>query len=137
MGLWPSVDNWGSIFYLIFKNLNGDCTVRGALEKHLGLSEQEFYDEFDAFLRSGNVGSNPPKGWKTRDQEISKYANFLNWARIKSSFFIDQNFILVQFCFAVHDQIFWLYIYLIIIKNPALQALPFKFKQMMLYIGFF
>ena len=48
----------------------------GALEKHLGLSEQEFYDEFNAFMRSGNVGSNPPKGWKPRDQEISKYANF-------------------------------------------------------------
>ena len=48
----------------------------GALEKHLGLSEQEFYDEFNAFMRSGNVGSKPPKGWKPRDQEISKYANF-------------------------------------------------------------
>ena len=50
----------------------------GAVEKNLGLTEKEFYAEFNSFMRSGNVGSNPPKGWKPRHQEISKYANFLN-----------------------------------------------------------
>ena len=49
----------------------------GAVEKHLGLAEQEFYDEYNAFIRSGDPDDEPPVGWAPPKGPISAYADFL------------------------------------------------------------
>ena len=49
----------------------------GAVEKHLGLAEQEFYDEYNAFIRSGDPDDEPPVGWVPPKGPISAYADFL------------------------------------------------------------
>ena len=50
----------------------------GAFEKHVGLTKQEFFDEYTQFLRSGNPEDEPPKGWSPPDGPIFEYANFFD-----------------------------------------------------------
>jgi hypothetical protein len=47
----------------------------GAFEKDVGLTKQEFFDEYNQFLRSGNPEDEPPIGWSPPDGPISEYAN--------------------------------------------------------------
>ena len=53
----------------------------GAVELHLGLSEQEFYDEFNTMMRSTNwediETSFAPDGWNIPDNNIEQIVNFL------------------------------------------------------------
>ena len=53
----------------------------GAVELHLGLSEQEFYDEFNMMMRSTNwediETSFAPDGWNIPDNNIEQVVNFL------------------------------------------------------------
>jgi len=55
-----------------------DLGFRGAFEKHVGMTNQEFYDSYNEFLRSGNPEDEPPIGWGTPDKPISEYADFLS-----------------------------------------------------------
>ncbi len=54
----------------------------GALKIHTGLSEQEFYDEFNALMRSRSWEdidqSYAPEGWNTPDEAIESHIDFLN-----------------------------------------------------------
>jgi hypothetical protein len=54
-----------------------DLGFWGAVEKHLGFTEQEFFDEYNAFMRSGDPGDEPPAGWAPPQGPISAYADFL------------------------------------------------------------
>ncbi len=54
-----------------------DLGFWGAFEKHVGMNKQEFYDNFNAFLRSGNPEDEPPEGWAPPEGDIASYANFL------------------------------------------------------------
>jgi len=54
-----------------------DLGFWGAVEKHLGFTEQEFFDEYNAFMRSGDPGEEPPAGWSPPQGPISAYAYFL------------------------------------------------------------
>jgi len=50
----------------------------GALKKHTGMNQQEFFDSYNKFLRAGNPDDEPPAGWSPNEEEINKYADFLN-----------------------------------------------------------
>ena len=50
----------------------------GALKKYIGMNQQEFFDSYNKFLRAGNPDDEPPAGWSPNEQEINKYADFLN-----------------------------------------------------------
>ena len=54
----------------------------GALKIHTGLNEQEFYDEFNAFMRSTNwediEQTYAPQGWNTPDESIETHVDFLS-----------------------------------------------------------
>ena len=54
-----------------------DLGFWGAVKKHLGFTEQEFFDEYNAFMRSGDPGDEPPAGWSPPQGPISAYADFL------------------------------------------------------------
>ncbi len=54
-----------------------DLGFWGSFEKHVGMNKQEFYDNFNAFLRSGNPEDEPPEGWTPPEGDIASYANFL------------------------------------------------------------
>ena len=54
-----------------------DLGFWGAVEKHVGFTEQEFFDEYNAFMRSGDSGDEPPAGWSPPQGPISAYADFL------------------------------------------------------------
>ena len=54
----------------------------GAVEKHTGLNQQEFFDEFNELLRSVDAESidenYAPEGWKTPDLPMTDIVDFLN-----------------------------------------------------------
>jgi len=50
----------------------------GSFEKHVGVNQQEFYDSYSSFLRSGNPDGEAPEGWSPPEGHIHSYANFLN-----------------------------------------------------------
>jgi len=54
-----------------------DLGFWGAFEKHVGMTKQEFYDEYNAFLRTGGPEDEPPAGWAPPKGPISAYADFL------------------------------------------------------------
>ena len=54
-----------------------DLGFWGSFKKHVGMNKQEFYDNFNAFLRSGNPEDEPPEGWAPPEGDIASYANFL------------------------------------------------------------
>jgi len=54
-----------------------DLGFWGSFEKHVGMNKQEFYDNFNVFLRSGNPEDEPPEGWAPPEGDIASYANFL------------------------------------------------------------
>jgi hypothetical protein len=54
-----------------------DLEFGGAIEKHLDLTEQGFYDAFNAFIRSGDPGDEPPPGWAPPKGPVAAYADFL------------------------------------------------------------
>ena len=54
-----------------------DLGFWGAVEKHVGMTKQEFYDEYNAFLRTGGPEDEPPAGWAPPKGPISAYADFL------------------------------------------------------------
>ena len=54
-----------------------DLGFWGAVEKHIGFTEQEFFDEYNAFMRSGDPSDEPPAGWSPPEGPISAYADFL------------------------------------------------------------
>jgi hypothetical protein len=54
-----------------------DLGFYGALEKYYGKTTQEFYDDYNAFLRLGNAEDSPPTGWAPNDNDIIA-ADFLN-----------------------------------------------------------
>jgi len=54
-----------------------DLGFWGALEKHAGMSKQEFYDSYNEFLRTGDPDDEPPDGWAPPENYISEYAEFL------------------------------------------------------------
>ena len=57
-----------------------DLGFWGAFEKHIGMTNKEFYDAYNKFLRSGN---DPPQGWTPPQGPISEYADF--WEIIPES----------------------------------------------------
>jgi len=54
-----------------------DLGFWGAFEKHVGMTKQEFYYEYNAFLRTGDPEDEPPDGWAPPKGPISAYADFL------------------------------------------------------------
>ena len=54
-----------------------DLGFWGALEKHAGMSKQEFYDSYNEFLRAGDPDDEPPDGWAPPENYISEVAEFL------------------------------------------------------------
>tara|TARA_B100001123_G_scaffold113092_1_gene131741 strand:+ start:3889 stop:5259 length:1371 start_codon:yes stop_codon:yes gene_type:complete len=54
-----------------------DLGFWGALEKHAGMSKQEFYDSYNEFLRAGDPDDEPPYGWAPPENYISEHADFL------------------------------------------------------------
>jgi len=70
----------------------------GAVEKHTGLNEQAFYDEFNALMRSVDLDTiskdYAPEGWKIPDGNISGVVDFLNISPFASgSFTINGEFV--------------------------------------------
>ena len=53
-----------------------DLGFWGAFEKHVGMTNQEFYDSYNKHLRSGNAENDPPEGWIPPKGQISEYADF-------------------------------------------------------------
>jgi hypothetical protein len=49
----------------------------GTVEKHVGLTENEFMNSYNDFLRSGSHDDDPPKGWPQNEREIETI-NFLD-----------------------------------------------------------
>jgi hypothetical protein len=60
-----------------------DLGFWGAFEKHIGMTNEEFYDSYNNFLRSGNPEDDPPEGWMLPKGPISEYADF--WEIIPES----------------------------------------------------
>jgi hypothetical protein len=54
-----------------------DLGFWGSLEKHTGMSKQEFYDSYNEFLRTGDADDEPPDGWAPPENYISEHADFL------------------------------------------------------------
>jgi len=54
-----------------------DLGFWGSLEKHAGMSKQEFYDSYNEFLRTGGPDDEPPDGWEPPENYISEHADFL------------------------------------------------------------
>ena len=54
-----------------------DLGFWGSLEKHAGMSKQEFYDSYNEFLRTGDPDDEPPDGWAPPQNYISEHADFL------------------------------------------------------------
>ena len=54
-----------------------DLGFEGSFEKHTGLNYQEFYEEFNNFMRSENPNSEPPLGMFIKG-DINDYADFWN-----------------------------------------------------------
>ena len=54
-----------------------DLGFWGAFEKHVGMTNQEFYDSYNEFLRSENPEDDTPKGWAPPEGPISAYADIL------------------------------------------------------------
>ena len=53
-----------------------DLGFWGSFEKHMGMTNEEFYDAFNKFLKSGDIDDDPPEGWTLPDGPISAYADF-------------------------------------------------------------
>ena len=53
-----------------------DLGFGGALEKYYGKPKEEFYTDFNAFMRSGSPEEDPPDGWAPNTEDIDN-ANFL------------------------------------------------------------
>ena len=53
-----------------------DLGFWGAFEKHVGMTNQEFYDGYNAFLSTGDPEDDPPAGWTHPEGPISAYADF-------------------------------------------------------------
>ena len=49
----------------------------GSFEKHIGMTNQEFYDAYNMLLTSGDINDDPPDGWTFPEGPISAYADFL------------------------------------------------------------
>ena len=60
-----------------------DLGFWGAVEKHLGMTKQEFFDAYNEFLRSGDPEDNPPSGWAPPEGDVSLYADF--WSIVPES----------------------------------------------------
>jgi len=60
-----------------------DLGFWGAVEKHLGMTKQEFFDAYNEFLRSGDPEDNPPPGWAPPEGDVSLYADF--WSIVPES----------------------------------------------------
>ena len=60
-----------------------DLGFWGAFEKHIGMTNEEFYDSYNNFLRSGDPEDDPPEGWMLPKGPISEYADF--WEIIPES----------------------------------------------------
>ena len=54
-----------------------DLGFEGSFEKHTGLNYQEFYEDFNNFMRSENPNSEPPLGMFIKG-DINDYADFWN-----------------------------------------------------------
>ena len=54
-----------------------DLGFWGSFEKHIGIDKQDFYEQFNSFLRSGNPEDEPPEGWSPPEGDLASYANFL------------------------------------------------------------
>ena len=65
----------------------------GAIEKHLGLTELEFYAEFNALLRSVDANTiskdYAPPGWKIPDADIADVVDFPGIRYYESTFSFD------------------------------------------------
>ena len=57
--------------------------LSGAFLKYIGLTKQEFFDEYNEFLRSENPEDAFLVGWSPPDGTISDYARFFD---IKTSY---------------------------------------------------
>ena len=53
-----------------------DLGFWGSFEKHIGMTNQEFYDAYNKLLRSGDIDDDPPEGWTFPEGPISAYADF-------------------------------------------------------------
>ena len=54
-----------------------DLGFWGALEKLTGLTKDQFYSNFNSFVRSGNPEDEPPAGWAPTSEDLAE-ADFLN-----------------------------------------------------------
>jgi hypothetical protein len=54
-----------------------DLGFWGALEKLTGLTRDQFYSNFNTFIRSGNAEDDPPAGWAPTSADLAE-ADFLN-----------------------------------------------------------
>ena len=54
-----------------------DLGFWGALQKYTGLTKQEFYSDFNEFIRSGDAEDDPPAGWAPTEADWIS-ADFLN-----------------------------------------------------------
>ncbi len=68
--------SWKIVWVDFYENTY-DLGFWGALEKFYGKSKNEFYADFNAFIRAGSGNDDPPSGWTPTDDDLIT-ADFLN-----------------------------------------------------------
>ena len=68
--------SWKTVWIDIIQDYY-DLGFWGSFEKHIGMTNQEFYDAYNNLLRSGDIDDDPPEGWTFPEGPISDYADFL------------------------------------------------------------
>ena len=54
-----------------------DLGFWGAVKKYTGLSKEDFYSDFNEFIRAGGAEDDPPAGWAPTEADWTS-ADFLN-----------------------------------------------------------
>lgn len=67
--------SWKTVWIDIIQDYY-DLGFWGSFEKHIGMTNQEFYDAYNELLRSGDIDDDPPEGWTFPEGPISAYADF-------------------------------------------------------------
>ena len=70
------ITSWQTVWVDIPMNYY-DLGFWGALKKYTGLTKEEFYSEFNEFIRAGDAEDDPPAGWAPTEADWTS-ADFLN-----------------------------------------------------------
>ena len=77
-----SLTSWQTVWIDIPRDFyNLELGFWGAIEKHTGMDTQTFYDNFNAFLRSGDPEDDPPPGWQPQPGPFTNYVDFFDLHR--------------------------------------------------------